>query len=174
MKSVMKFEVNKSTTSVNFLDVTVSLEGGKLKSNLYSKPTDAFLYLNKASNHPRHVTNNIPKGQFIRIRRICSEKADYFANCSKLNSFFVKRGYDLKFLNKVVEEVSKLDRDKLLEDKEKTATKDPQMIFVCEWHPLLASVPAILKKHYPILKNDTKTSTIFPSHPMSHTGGRSV
>ena len=62
MRSVIKFEVNKSTTSVNFLDVIVSLKEGKLYSNLYSKPTDAFLYLNKASNHPRHVTNNIPKG----------------------------------------------------------------------------------------------------------------
>ena len=165
MKSTIKFEVNKSTAEVNFLDVTVSLKDRKLQSNLYSKPTDVFLYLNKASSHPRHVTNNIPKGQFIRIRRSCSEKADYFSNCSRLCSFFVKRGYDSRFLNKIVGEVSKLDRDSLLKDREKTA-KDPQMIFVCEWHPLLASVPAILKKHYPVLQNDTKTSAIFPSHPI--------
>lgn len=165
MKSTIKFEVNKSTAAVNFLDVTVSLKDQKLQSNLYSKPTDAFLYLNKASSHPRHVTNNIPKGQFIRIRRICSEKADYFSNCNRLCAFFVKRGYDSRFLNKIVGEVSKLDRDSLLEDREKTA-KDPQMIFVCEWHPLLASVPAILKKHYPVLQNDTKTAAIFPSHPI--------
>ena len=166
MRSVIKFEVNKSTTTVYFLDVTVSLKEEKLHSNLYSKPTDAFLYLNKASNHPRHVTNNIPKGQFIRIRRICSEKADYFSNCNTLSSFFLKRGYDGKFLKKVVQEVSKLERDSLLEDKKKTDARDPQMIFVCEWHPLLGSVPAILKKHYPILTNDTKTSVIFQSQPM--------
>ena len=78
MRSVIKFEVNKSTTTENFLDVAVSLKDQKLQSNLYSKPTNVFLYLNKTSNHPRHVTNNIPKGQFIRVRRICSEKADYY------------------------------------------------------------------------------------------------
>ena len=40
------------------------------------------------------------------------------------------------------------------------------MIFVCEWHPVLAAVPSILKKHFPILQNDTRTSGIFPSNPM--------
>ena len=163
----MKFEVNKSTSGVNFLDSAVSLKDRKLKSNLYSKPTDAFLYLNKTSSHPKHVTNNIPKGQFIRIRRICSDKQDYHSNCDRLCSFFVKRGYDIKFLRRVVQDVSKIDRALLLQDKKKEdAKKDPQMIFVCEWHPILAAVPSILKKHFPILQNDTRTSGIFPSNPM--------
>ena len=71
MKSKIKFEVNTSTTMVTFLDVSVTLKDGTLKTKLYTKPTDAFLYLHKSSNHPNHVINNIPKGQFIRIRRIC-------------------------------------------------------------------------------------------------------
>ena len=91
----------------------------------------------------------------------------YHSNCDRLCSFFVKRGYDIKFLRKVVQEVSKIDRAVLLQDKNKEdAKKDPQMIFVCEWHPILASVPSILKKHFPILENDTRTAGIFPSNPL--------
>ena len=93
MRSDIRFEVNKSTNQVEFLDVKVILDDGSLKTDLYTKPTDAFLYLNKTSDHPSHVTKNIPKGQFIRIRRICSEKADYFVNCEIISSSFIKRSY---------------------------------------------------------------------------------
>ena len=74
MKSKIKFETNMSTDSVNFLDVKVTITGNTLKTSLYNKPTDAHLYLNAKSCHPQYVIKNIPKGQFIRVRRICSEK----------------------------------------------------------------------------------------------------
>ena len=44
MESNIKFEVN-STSSVNFLDVTVRNNNGNLVTTLYTKPTDAHLYL---------------------------------------------------------------------------------------------------------------------------------
>ena len=155
--------MNKSTTNLHFLDVTVTLKDGHLKTNLYTKPTDAFLYLNKASNHPKHVIANIPKGQFIRIRRICTDKDEYFANCRKLSSFFVKRGYHQNDLAQTVKEISEIKRSKLLEDNIQEK-KDPQIIFVCEWHPNLSQLPSILKKH--LLENDTATKKIFLSRPI--------
>ena len=63
-----------------------------------------------------------------------------------------------------VQEVSKIQRDTLLQDKI-TPRKDPQMILVCDWHPNLSIIPSILKKHYHLLRNDTKTSKIFTSPP---------
>ena len=70
MKSRIKFEVNISQNSVNFLDVKVILDTDKLKTTLFTKPTDSHLYLNNSSCHPSHVIKNIPKGQFLRLRRI--------------------------------------------------------------------------------------------------------
>ena len=110
MKSKIKFEINKSTTEINVLDVTIKLKDGKLHTTLYSKPTDAYLYLNKLSNHPKHVINNIPKGQFILIRRICSEKNEYMKHCNILLKAFVKRGYDQVILHTIVKEVGKIER----------------------------------------------------------------
>ena len=77
MKSKIEFETNISQVKVNFIDVEVSLNDGKLETNLYSKPIDAHLYLNAYSCHPKHTVYNIPKGQFIRIRRICSNADNY-------------------------------------------------------------------------------------------------
>ena len=165
MKSDVKFTVNKSPEKVEFLDVLVTFVNGVLKTNLYSKPTDAFLYLNTTSSHPKHVTKNIPKGQFIRIRRICSEKSEFFTNCDKLSSFFVKRGYKQQTLQKTIREVAQIQRETLLEDKSRPK-RDPQTIFVCDWHNNLSTVPIILKKHFHILENDTSTARIFDTRPL--------
>ena len=108
---------------------------------------------------------NIPKGQFIRIRRICSEKEDFQRNCKMMSTFFVKRGYQPQELNHAIDEVSRIDRSELLNDKPREK-KDPQVIFVCDWHPNLSMVPSILKKNFHLLENDTKTSKIFTSQPL--------
>ena len=164
MKSKIKFEVHQSTESVNFLDVKVRLNGTTIETTLYSKPTDAHMYLNTSSNHPKHVIRNIPKGQFIRIRRICSNLDEYKRNSSILSEFLVKRGYNRKSLESAISEVSAMDRKDLLLDKERPK-KDPQIIFVSEWHPSLSKLPAILKKHYHLLQSDQNLSEVFPEPP---------
>ena len=73
MKSNIKFETKISKYTVNFLDVTVELRNNEIKTLVYTKPTDTRLYLNSNSYHTPHVIKNIPKGQFIRIKRICSD-----------------------------------------------------------------------------------------------------
>ena len=164
MKSSIRFEVHQSTESVNFLDVEVRFNGTAISTSLYSKPTDAHMYLNTTSNHPSYVIRNIPKGQLIRIRRICSNLADYKYHAEVLSKFLVKRGYDPKTLADITEVVSKMDRTELLKDKERKK-KDPQTIFVAEWHPALARLPSILKQHYHLLSSDPTLEKIFPAEP---------
>ena len=164
MKSAIRFEVNKSQHEVNFLDVKVSLEKGTLRTSLFSKPTDAHLYLNYSSSHPRHVLRNIPKGQFIRIKRICSEPADYHHHSQLLCNFFVERGFEPSKLKETRQEVGKMDRMDLLKEKEKPK-RDPQTIFVCDWHPSLSQAPSILRQHFPVLQSDDHLSKVFTESP---------
>ena len=165
MRSTMTFEVNKSTIKVNFLDVSTELKGNLLSTTLFSKPTDSHLYLNHASNHPKHVLKNLPKGQFIRIRRICSEKAEYFRNSKVLSDFFVKRGYSGRAVQAAINEVALLNRKDLLVDRE-SPTKDPQTIFVADWHPVLNTLPTVLKRNFHIVENDPVLSNIFRTKPL--------
>ena len=165
MKSNINFEVNKSTVRANFLDVSVEIKDNVLNTTLYSKPTDAHLYLNKSSNHPRHVLRNLPKGQFIRIRRICSDSSEYIRNSNTLCKFFIKRGYSEKSLQAMVKEVSEIKRDDLLQDKPKEK-KDPNTIFVSDWHPILRTIPSILKNNFHLIQNDSSLTKIFPTKPL--------
>ena len=67
MKSKIKFEIHLSTNEVNFLDVTIYLKHGKLRTTLFSKRTDSHFYLNTSSCHKSHVLKNMPNRQFIRL-----------------------------------------------------------------------------------------------------------
>ena len=116
MKSTIKFEVNKSESEVNFLDVSVNLKEGSLSTSLFCKATDAHLYLNYSSNHPKHVLDNIPKGQFIRIRRICSDMDAYNHHSQILCNFFMERGFSIKKLHEIRRDVGKMNRMDLLID----------------------------------------------------------
>ena len=165
MRSNIKFEVNKSTDRVNFLDVSVEIKENVLKTTLFSKPTDAHLYLNKSSNHPRHVLKNLPKGQFIRIRRICSDLSEYIKNSDILCNFFIKRGYSEKVLRATIKEVCSIKRQDLLQDRPKEK-RDPQTIFVSDWHPMLSNIPSILKKNFHLIENNSVLTKIFPSKPL--------
>ena len=164
MKSCIKFETNISEHSVNFLDVTISLKDGKLSTSLYTKPTNAHLYLNWNSCHPKHVLKNIPKGQFIRIKRICSETTDFEKYSKILKHHLLKRGYQLNNINEAYMTAKTTNRSQFLMETI-SKEKDVQSIFVCSWHPKLRKLPSILKNNYHILANDKKLSEIFKTIP---------
>ena len=160
MKSKIKFQSCISKDSVNFLDVTVRISKNRIVTSVYSKPTDAHLYLHKKSCHPHHVIKNIPKGQFIRVRRICSNIEDFNVHAETMKKNFVARGYDPRNLDQVIKIVRKMNRKDLLQDKLRP-TKEGNSVLVCTWHPKLRNMSSILKENYNILNADIKLNKIF-------------
>jgi hypothetical protein len=126
-------EVNKMKTSlkftfeygklVPFLDTTVTLKYGKIVSDLFCKSTDAHLCLRNDSCHPKSCMNGLAKGEFLRVRRICSSEEDFKARTTVMTIFFMKRGFKESDLNKALEDVAATNRENLLEPKEKKRNK---------------------------------------------------
>ena len=162
MKFKIKFGIHLSANEVHFLDVTISSKHRKLRTTL--KPTDSHFYLIASSCHPSHVLKNIPKGQFIRLRRICSRKSDYLLNSEILCKQFIERGFHEKELKKTIKQVAKMDRNELLRDRIRE-NKDPQTILVSTWHPKLSAIPSILKNNFYLISSDPKLSNIFKQKP---------
>ena len=70
----IKFDCKYSKKEINFLDTTVTIEeNGTLNTKLYQKPTDSNAYLHFNSYHPVTQKENIPFGQFLRAKKICSK-----------------------------------------------------------------------------------------------------
>ena len=133
MASKIEFEVNKSKSGVHFLDVAIEkTDKNTIKTSVYTKPTDAHLYLNASSCHPKHTIRNLPKGQFIRYKRICSDENDFLRQSAELKQFFLKRGFSEKLLSRTINEVKKMDRDSLLAENIEGSGENCLLILHCE------------------------------------------
>ena len=66
-------EANKKT--VNFLDVTLNLSDGKYMA--YTKPGNTPLYVNRKSNHPPRINENIPKSINKRLSEISIDETSF-------------------------------------------------------------------------------------------------
>ena len=165
MGSTIKFTASQSTEEVSFLDVRVVMKNGQISTSVYSKPTDSHLYLSQTSNHPKHMINNIPKSQFLRLRRICSETSDFMEQCKRYTKYFMDRGYDEKKLLRSAKEISQMSRKDILENPARNRDKD-STVFVCDWHPGLSQLPGMIKKHHNILQNDPELRNIFKEPPI--------
>lgn len=66
-------EANKKT--VNFLDVTLNLSDGKYMA--YTKPGNIPLYVNRKSNHPPRIIENIPKSINKRLSEISIDEQSF-------------------------------------------------------------------------------------------------
>ena len=80
-------------TSLPFLDTSCNISEGKIKVDLYRKPTDRNQYLLPSSCHPAHVTSNIPFSLAYRIVRICSDPETRDKRLDELKQLLVDRNY---------------------------------------------------------------------------------
>ena len=104
-----------------FLDLNIEIDHicNKLDFSLYTKPTNTYSFLLTTSNHPNHIFKNIPKSLFIRLRRNNSKLHNFLHFSRILTWQLIKRGYDYVYLNKLVRNIAKTNRDDLLKYKDK-------------------------------------------------------
>lgn len=107
-----------SNTSISLLDVVLSSREGCIVSSLYREPLSGNTLLYVDSGHPGHVTHGIPVGQFLRVRRICSEGGDFQQEKDRMHCRFLDRCYQPNIANMTIEIAEHTLRERLLRDKE--------------------------------------------------------
>jgi hypothetical protein len=164
MKTNLKFTFEVGQT-VPFLDTQVSIgESGKLETKLYSKDTDAHLYLRRDSCHPKSCTKGLVKGELLRARRICSKESDFDKAADKMKGYFIERGFERKEVEKTVTEIKGMKREETLEYKKKDA--NDRIPFVLTFHPRLRALGQRLHKHFHLLQTNERLRKAFPEAPM--------
>lgn len=81
---------------------------GHLVTKCFFKQTDLNSYLSIHSGHHPTWIKNVPKGQFIRIRRNCTLDEDYTMQAQVLKNRFVEKGYNTTILDKTINDVQKV------------------------------------------------------------------
>ena len=92
----LRFTNHISDQELPFLDLLIVINHGQLHTKTYSKPTDRNSLLRFDSHHPKALRENLPYGQFLRIRRNCSQLSDYDDQAKHLSTKLDTKGYPKK------------------------------------------------------------------------------
>ena len=150
----IKFTTNISQTQVNFLDVSIYKDAhGNIRTGLYTKPTDAHLYLHYTSYHPKHQKNSIPYSQAIRLRRICSTSELLQDATQQLSMNLQQRGYPKEMINQAILKASQLDRNTLLKNTSPQRDKQNIIPFITTYNPFNPPIHKILCTNRHILSS---------------------
>ena len=161
----IKFECKHAKDVINFLDTNVHINpDGTLKTSLYQKPTDRNAYLHHSSYHPAKLISNIPYGQFLRVKKICSDPIDAEQSINNLEWKFHERGFPKASTEQQKNKTNGVMRSSLLIDKEKTRTiRTPFTTTYNELHP---PIRKIINSHWDILRTHDELAETFNEKPV--------
>ena len=89
----LQFTFTISELELPFLDIKLAITSNRIQTSIHYKEIDTHNYLHYTSFHPRHCKQAIPYSQFLRLRRICSNNADFSEKAEEMLTFFKQRGY---------------------------------------------------------------------------------
>jgi hypothetical protein len=130
-------------TSVNFMDLTITIADGHLETTLFEKAQNLYLYIPPHSSHPRGVFTGLIFGQVLRIRRLCSKQSDADDRTKQFFARLLARGHTHEFLRPLfqraeVNAASYLSRNSEEHDRlriSKEAKSSDQVFFHLQFHP---------------------------------------
>ena len=91
---ILTWEFEELSTSVDFLDLTISIEGSSLTTKTYQKSMNLYQYIPPQSAHPPGMIKGIIFGLMRNYYLQNSKQRDYHQMATKLFSRFVARGWD--------------------------------------------------------------------------------
>jgi len=97
----LTWEVNKPSHSVHFLDLTLSINDGKINFTMYEKSLNLYLYIPPASAHPPGVLKGLIAGALLWIIRLTSDPNIRKKHMSNFYARLIARGYTSSVLNKI-------------------------------------------------------------------------
>ena len=85
-------DIETNSKGVDFLDITFNLNNGIYKP--YKKPNDRLLYINKSSNHPPQIINQLPKIISDRLSGNSSNKEVFNTAKGEYKEALKRSGYN--------------------------------------------------------------------------------
>ena len=114
------------------MDLVISIEHGKLVTNLFIKPSNKQLYLDFMSNHPEPCKEAIIYGQALRILERCSKDEDAVSHLENLKSKLLARNYPEELIESKFKKAKSYSRHSLIHKNRKQGgdkEKKVRMIF---------------------------------------------
>ena len=148
----LQFTMEIGGRSLHFLDLLITIVDNKLVTSVYSKPTDAHLYLNAKSSHPKSQILGIAKGVALRLRRICSDDEDFKQKSKEYCKYLTDCGHDSEHVLKAFNEIGSMTRQQACRNKRRNEGRP--CAFISKFNPRAPDIGKIIRKQRSIIDND--------------------
>ena len=161
-------DFNFQTRSVVFLDLVIYVDDeGYIQTDLHTKKNSRNPYLLPESNHPPHVSKNIPYSLAFRIKRNCSVQGQYNIRIAELREKLRQRGFKAKYVDSAIRKVSELNREDILDKLEKGLKNEGRVRAIFRFDGRLPELQPIFAKHWKTMINeDSRLKSVFVEPPM--------
>ncbi|XP_073435710.1 uncharacterized protein [Dendrobates tinctorius] len=154
----IKLSFNVSTEKIEFLDLQLSVDQkGNIHSIIFRKKTSTNSVLHARSAHPKHTIRAIPKGQFIRARRICDTDEEFEVQAKDITSRFLNREYNHSDIDRGYQQVKNMDHNTLLQGRQ-LRKEDSRLRIITNNHGRWRDMMDVFNRFWPILKQDSGLS----------------
>lgn len=147
-----------SGREINYLDVTLKIQDGKIITDVYSKHNHS--YLPPTSCHSPAVFKGLIQGIGTRLRMIVSDDSTLHARLKEYANYLTLSGWDYKLALSRLEEGARKDRARTLSKPRKKKAK--KIAWVSTYDPRLPSKSTIIKKNIHLLYADKENEKLFP------------
>lgn len=154
----IKFTCEKSNTCIPFLDISITLNAGRIITDIYHKPTDSRQYLHFNSCHPRHTRTNVP---YCLARRVCTIVTDpnlRDIRLEELRRSLSSRGYPYHLINDALLKAKSQDISVLRSTREKEAYN--ALLFISTHNPNNVDMFPIIKANTNVLQGSSRMKQV--------------
>eukprot|EP00061_Rhincodon_typus_P003771 g20928.t1 len=110
----LTFTWSISDSSLSFFDISVSISGDRLATNIHIKLIDSDSYLDRTFSHPASCKGTIPFSQFLHLHRIRSDEPNFNKGVSEMSTFFLNRGFPSTVVDRDLNQVGPISRTSAL------------------------------------------------------------
>ncbi|CAJ0932093.1 unnamed protein product [Ranitomeya imitator] len=141
----VKLTFKITTNKIDFLDRQLTVDQmGYIHSTIFRKETSTNSVLHAKSAHPRHTIRAIPKGQFIRAKRICDTDEEFEIQARDMTDTNLRTSIE----NKV------------------TKKEDSRLRIITNYHGRWKDMNSIFNQFWPILKQDPGLAKLIEDRPL--------
>ena len=150
---------------LEFLDLKLKIVEGKIRVDVYAKPTNSFSYTSPNTCYPRNNICNIPKGIALRHRRICDDDETFNKRSEEYQRYLVAREHNPSLVKQQFSEVRNKTRSEARQ-KQNKKDKVSNIKFITTYNPALPNINKIIQSNLSILHSDEKMKEIFQTTSM--------
>lgn len=144
-----------STEKITFLDLEILVVNERFQFKTFFKSTDRNSYIPADSCHHPSWIHSVPRSQFLRLRRNCSDINTFKVQAEALKMRLLDKGYSHSEIDSEISRTLEVDRASLLTTKPKPDTDNKfRWAMLTTFSTQYRQIKAIFTKHWDILKID--------------------